>query len=61
VSEAIGCKRCSAAHYGPRTSKVDDLANLAEFSLMWSDLMDLEITPVIEDRELSELFKRMAK
>src|SRR5713226_5793355 len=36
----------------------DDPKPLTEFALMWSDLMDLSVVPVIEDRELSELLGR---
>ena len=35
----------------------DDPKLLAEFALMWNDLMDLSIVPVLEDKELSEVFK----
>jgi hypothetical protein len=31
---------------------------LAEFALMWSDLMELAITPVLEDRDLGEVLQR---
>jgi hypothetical protein len=36
----------------------DDALALAEFSLLWSDVMELRIVPVIEDAELSELLRR---
>ena len=38
----------------------DDVKALTEFSLMWSDLMALKITPVIEDAELGEVLSRAA-
>ena len=39
----------------------DDVKALTEFALMWSDLMELRIVPVIEDAELSEVLKRAGK
>ena len=34
---------------------------LTQFALMWSDLMKLEIVPVIEDQELIEVLERAGK
>jgi hypothetical protein len=34
---------------------------LTEFALGWSDLMALEIVPVLEDQELSEVLQRVGK
>lgn len=31
---------------------------LTEFSLMWSDVLELTIVPVLEDQEVSEVLKR---
>jgi uncharacterized protein DUF3303 len=31
---------------------------LTEFALMWSDLMDLTIVPVLDDESLTEVLKR---
>jgi hypothetical protein len=39
----------------------DDIKALTEFSLMWSDLMELKIVPVIEDTELVEVLNRPRK
>ena len=39
----------------------DDPQALAEFALMWSDLMELTIVPVLEDQELSEVLQRIGK
>src|SRR5262245_7105739 len=39
----------------------DDVKALTEFSLMWSDLMELKIVPVIEDSELGEVLSRLRK
>ena len=39
----------------------DDVKALTEFALMWSDLMELRIVPVIEDAEFSEVLKRGGK
>src|SRR5262245_55916399 len=36
----------------------DDVRALTEFSLMWSDLMELKLVPVIEDAELGEVLGR---
>ncbi|MEA2325697.1 MAG: hypothetical protein QOE68_656 [Thermoanaerobaculia bacterium] len=40
--------------------ETDDAQALAEFALMWSDLMDLRIFPVLEDQPLGELLQRAA-
>lgn len=39
----------------------DDPRALAEFALMWSDLMKVEIFPVLEDAELAEVLGRLGK
>lgn len=39
----------------------DDPQALAEFALMWSDLMQLEIVPVLEDGPLAEVLQRVGK
>jgi hypothetical protein len=36
----------------------DDPRPLTEMALQWSDLMSLELIPVIEDAELSEVLQR---
>lgn len=36
----------------------DDPKALAELALQWSDLMQVEITPVIEDAQLAEVLQR---
>ena len=36
----------------------DDVKAVTEFSLMWSDLMELTVVPVVEDAELSEVLGR---
>jgi hypothetical protein len=41
--------------------ETDDAQALAEFALMWSDLMELSITPVLEDAELAEVLARIAR
>ena len=35
-----------------------DIEALVEFTLGWSDLMELEIVPLIEDKELREVLDR---
>ena len=37
----------------------DDVQALTEFSLMWSDIMQLRLVPVIEDGELGQVLGRM--
>ncbi len=39
----------------------DDPKALTEFSLMWSDVMELRIVPVLEDAELNEAFRRSGR
>ena len=39
----------------------DDPQALAEFALMWSDLMELSIFPVLEDAQLGEVLQRIGK
>lgn len=39
----------------------DDATALTEFSLMWSDLMELEIVPTIDDVELLKVLERAGK
>jgi hypothetical protein len=39
----------------------DDPQALTEFSLMWSDLMQLEIVPVLDDQEFLEVLTRAGK
>jgi len=41
--------------------ETDDPQSLAEFALMWSDLMDLTIVPVLEDQPLAEVLQRIGK
>ena len=39
----------------------DDVKALTEFSLMWSDLIEIRIVPVAEDTELAEVLKKIGK
>ena len=39
----------------------DDPKALTEFALMWSDLMQLKVAPVIEDADLGEVLARRKK
>jgi len=39
----------------------DDPKALTQFSLMWSDLMELEIVPVLEDAELVDVLAKAGK
>jgi hypothetical protein len=41
--------------------ETDDSQALAEFSLMWSDLMRLSVVPVLEDGPLAEVLARADK
>jgi uncharacterized protein DUF3303 len=36
----------------------DDPSSLTELALQWSDLMEMHIVPVVEDKELGEVLKR---
>ena len=38
--------------------ETEDPTALTEMALQWSDLMRLEIVPVLEDKDLSEVLKR---
>lgn len=35
----------------------DDVKPLTQFALEWGDLMELSITPVVEDKDLLEVLK----
>jgi hypothetical protein len=39
--------------------EADDAKPLTEFALQWSDLMGLEIVPVLEDKDLGEVLKKV--
>jgi hypothetical protein len=39
----------------------DDATALTHFALMWSDVTDLEIVPVVEDAQLVDALGRAAK
>ena len=39
----------------------NDAEALTEFALMWSDLMELRIVPVLEDAELGKVLARLGK
>lgn len=39
----------------------DSAQALTEFSLMWSDLMELKVVPVVEDAELASALERAGK
>ena len=41
--------------------ETDDAQALAEFALMWSDLMELKIAPVLEDEHLGQVLQRIGK
>ena len=41
--------------------ETEDPQGLAEFALMWSDLMELSITPVVEDGPLAEVLQKFHK
>ena len=38
----------------------DDARALTEFALMWSDVMEVKIVPVLEDNELTETLRRLS-
>jgi hypothetical protein len=37
------------------------MKKLTEFAYQWSDLMELDIVPVLDDAELSEVLGRVVK
>ena len=39
----------------------DDPRAIAEFALMWSDLMKLSVAPVLEDEALTDVLNRAEK
>lgn len=39
----------------------DDVKALTEFSLAWSDVIELRLVPVLEDADLTEVLKRATK
>ncbi|HLK55616.1 MAG TPA: DUF3303 family protein [Chthonomonadaceae bacterium] len=39
----------------------DDAKALTEFSMMWSDVMTLQIIPVVEDQDLVEVLERTGR
>lgn len=41
--------------------ETDDAKALTQFSLMWSDLMELEIIPVLDDQELVDVLAKAGK
>jgi hypothetical protein len=41
--------------------ETDDMKQLTEFAYQWSDLMELDIAPVLDDAELSEVLGRVVK
>ena len=41
--------------------ETDDPKTLTEFALMWSDLMQLTIVPVLEDAALAEVLDRVER
>ena len=53
--------RWTAADFGGGFDLIesDDVKALTEFSLAWSDLMELRLVPVIEDGDLSEVLSRV--
>ncbi|NTX26820.1 DUF3303 family protein [Burkholderia pyrrocinia] len=41
--------------------ETDDMKKLTEFAYQWSDLMELDIVPVLDDAELGEVLGRVMK
>ena len=46
---------------GVALMETDDGKALTEFALMWSDLMELDVVPVVDDQELVEVLGRVGK
>jgi hypothetical protein len=55
--------RWTAADFGGGFDLIesDDVQALTEFSLMWSDIMELRLVPVIEDGELGGVLARIGR
>ena len=41
--------------------EADDAKALTEFSLMWSDVMELKMVPVLDDGDLTQVLQRAGK
>jgi hypothetical protein len=41
--------------------ETDDMTKLTEFAYQWSDVMELDIVPVLDDAELGEVLTRVVK
>jgi uncharacterized protein DUF3303 len=41
--------------------ETDNTTALADFAMMWSDIMELTIVPVLNDNELAQVFERAGK
>jgi hypothetical protein len=48
-------------HGGFDLLESDDPKALTEFALLWSDVMELTLVPVVEDEELTEALKRAGR
>jgi Protein of unknown function (DUF3303) len=57
-AQLLGRWTTADLHSGFALLESYDIKALVEFTLGWSDLMELEIVPLIEDDELSEVFER---
>jgi len=60
-AKLIGRWTCADFSGGFDLIESDDATALTEFALMWSDLMELRLVPVIEDAQLGEVLGRMGK
>jgi uncharacterized protein DUF3303 len=57
-AKLLGHWMCADFSGGFHLLESDDAKVLVEFALMWSDLMELRVVPVVDDLELSEVLQR---
>jgi len=60
-AKLLGRWTCADFSGGFDLLESEDAKALTEFALQWSDLIELHVTPVVEDAELSEVLKRIKK
>ncbi len=59
--QLVGRWTCADLSAGFDLLETDDMKKLTEFAYQWSDLMELDIRPVLDDAELGEVLGRVAK
>ncbi|HEY0876964.1 MAG TPA: DUF3303 family protein [Zeimonas sp.] len=59
--ELLGRWHDPGSHTGVTISQCDDQAALARFQLQWVDLMELQVRPVLDDKQLAALLAERAQ